>query len=613
MRRGILAGLAALCLLLPGARVVQADDPPRPNIVIFYIDDAAPLDGRLWSNTALTPTIADYFVGHGTNFANAIGETPMCCPGRGGLLTGLHTQNHGVIWNDARMFNPREHVGAELKAAGYATMWIGKYLNSNDKLSSTAWRLHGKGWTFLDAVYGENGKYFNYKVHTKSGSVSYGNLHSTRMAAERTVQRMRTVDPSKPIFSVVSMYNMHVPNVPMPGFENDPRWDMCAEMPPWAPPNYNEADVSDKPAWVRNLPLLPDADGYPMKGYCREMLGVDWAVKKVIDELAAEGRLDNSLLIFTADNGVGWGEHRVGRKKVVPYATRVPLYMSWPERWGDAPREIDDLVSNIDLAPTLCELAGCEMGPFPTGQEHADGLSLLRLLDGDANHIPRKAVLESAWGPDVRDWRAIRTATDHLLGAWHYVEWQNGERELYDLTADPWELTNRAGQQAYLATQNNLAYKLAQLDAEGVDHQPDASIKRKIGSKTEWLSDGVYVDHAAAKATLRRRVDPANGANFIVRIDNDSGATDTIEVTCTLSGTPYATIDFTNQSATCADGVTVSTYTIPALRAHFTTKLTFRITLPEGTPPGGEAQLVVHVQSVTDPEGVDVVRAVAYQ
>jgi N-acetylglucosamine-6-sulfatase len=600
-------------MLLPGGAIAQAGGAPRPNIVIFYIDDAAPIDGRLWSDPALTPTITDYFVAHGTHFPNSVGETPLCCPGRASLLTGLHTQNHGVIWNDGRMFNPRVHVGRELKDAGYASMWIGKYLNLNNKLSSNDWVQHGKGWTFLDALFGENGKYFDYKVHTKSGSVSYANVHSTKMAAERTVQRIRSVDPAKPIFAVVSLFNMHVPNVPMPGFEKDPRWATCAEMPTWYPPNYNEADVSDKPTFVQSLSLAPYAEGFPMKGYCREMLGIDWAVKTVIDELAADGRLANTLLVFTADNGVAWGEHRAGKKKTLPYTTPIPLYMWWPARWGDAPREIPDLVSNIDIAPTLCELGGCEMGPFPTGQDHADGLSLLALLDGDAPDLPRKAVLESMWGPDVRDWRAIRTAVDHPLGPWHYVEWQNGERELYDLTADPWEMTNVAGQEEYLDLRQTLANKLAQLDKEGVDHQPDASIKRKFGGKIEYVGDGIYRDEPTTKETLRRKVDPAGGANFTVRIDNDSGATDTIEVSCTMSGVAYATVDFTSSEPSCADGTGASMYTIPALRAHFTSQLTFRITLPEGSPPGAEAQLVITVKSVTDPTGVDVVRAVAYQ
>ena len=78
----------------------------KPNIVLFYLDDVALTDGRLWGNPQLTPTIYDLFVAHGTTFTNAVGETPLCCPGRGSVLTGLHTHNDGVVANNARLFNP---------------------------------------------------------------------------------------------------------------------------------------------------------------------------------------------------------------------------------------------------------------------------------------------------------------------------------------------------------------------------------------------------------------------------------------------------------------------------------------------------------------------------
>ena len=605
--------MAALAMLVPAHGPASAADPSLPNIVIFLIDDAAPLDGRLWGDATLTPTVTNFFVGHGTHFSNAIGETSVCCPGRSGLLTGLHTQNHGVITNDGRLFNAREHLGHELKAVGYETMWVGKYMNLTNKFASPTWKVHGAGWTYLDAIIGENGKYFDYTVHTKTGNVRYGNVHSTRMAAERTVQRLRSVPASKPVFSVVSMYNMHVPNEPMPGFEDDPRWAACADMPPWNPPSYNEADVSDKPAYIRSFPLLPYPDGYPMDGYCREMLGIDWATKTVIDELRNEGRLENSLLIFTADNGVTWGEHRVGRKKFVPYSSPVPLYMWWPARWTNIPRDIDDLVSNIDIAPTLCAIAGCQMGPFPTGQQHSDGVNLLPLLDGDQGHLARTAVLESVWENDVRNWRGVRTAANDPLGAWHYVEWAGGEEELYDLTADPWELVNLANQSPVAAVQSELDQKLAALLGENTTRRPDGSIKRTVGGLREMVGDGLYEDSPAAGQTWRKKVDKSLGANFEVRIDNDGGLFDSFKVTCKLSGVPYAAVDFTSTGAKCADNSVSSSYTITSLAPHATRTLTFRISLPSGLPPGAEAQVVVSIQSKSNTDRVDAVYAVAYK
>jgi N-acetylglucosamine-6-sulfatase len=299
----------------------------RPDIVVFYLDDVDPHDGRLWSNPALTPHLHRHFVQSGVEFSYAVGETPLCCPGRAGLLTGLHTENHGVLKNNALLLQPSENIGRALGSAGYSTMYIGKHLNLNNLLAEWQWADHTAGWTHFDVIRAANGLFTDYTLRTKTGTVRYGDVHSTRMIGDRAVARLRGTPRGSPVFAVLSPYNLHGPNTPMPEFANDPR---CAAMPPWSPPSYNEADVSDKPAYIQSLPVSPHADGWPMDGYCREMLGIDWLVGRVVAELERQGRLDNTLLVLTADNGVGWGAHRLGQRKGMPYATRIPLYMSWP-------------------------------------------------------------------------------------------------------------------------------------------------------------------------------------------------------------------------------------------------------------------------------------------
>ena len=125
--------------------------------------------------------------------------------------------------------------------------------------------------------------------------------------------------------------------------------------------------------------------------------------------------------------------------------------------------EIDEVVSNIDIAPTICALAGCEMGPFNEGPESADGLSLLPLLDGETDHLERTLVREERSEPyaDVPAWRAIRTTSQHPLGRWHYVEYEGGKRELYDSVEDPWELVNLVRDEAYAEVVKQLAADLA--------------------------------------------------------------------------------------------------------------------------------------------------------
>jgi arylsulfatase A-like enzyme len=283
------------------------------------------------------------------------------------------------------------------------------------------------------------------------------------MIAQRTAMRIRQTPNNKPIFAVLTPYNLHAPNKPLPEFVGDTR---CNNLPPWKPPNYNEADVSDKPEYIRNQPLLKSTAGWGMRGYCREMLGIDWMVSRVIRELRDEGRLSNTLLVFMSDHGMGWGSHRIGQRKLLPYTTPIPLYMWWPQGFGDQPRNINEVVSNIDLAPTFCELAGCVLTGYPEGQTHPDGTSLLPLLDGRANQLSRNAVLETAWSGE-RTWAAIRTSSHHSLGAWHYVEWANGDRELYDLQNDPWELVNQVESSSLQQIRSQLAQELAVLRQEG--------------------------------------------------------------------------------------------------------------------------------------------------
>jgi len=287
------------------------------------------------------------------------------------------------------------------------------------------------------------------------------------MVADRAVARFRETPADQPIFAVLSFYDLHLPNHPMPQFVGDPR---CAEMPPWDTPAYNEADVSDKPAGIGVLPPLPHPDGWPMTTYCEEMLGVDQAVGQVLAELEAQGRLANTVLVFTADNGVAWGVHRLGQRKQWPYTTPVPLMLRWPAGgWGDASVVNSELVSNIDLAPTFCELGGCTLGPYGHAKAGPDGLSLVPLLEGRVDTLGRDAILEESYGPHGNSWAGLRTtaAFDPTL-RWHYVEYGNGFRELYELSADPWELDNVVDRAELEDLVSRLHDRLAELRAEGI-------------------------------------------------------------------------------------------------------------------------------------------------
>lgn len=470
-RRSLPARLAAslalaLAVLLVLTMSAAAQDTPdeRPDIIVLYLDDVDPHDARLWRHEQRTPTLASMFDQAGVHFTSAISETPLCSPGRAALLTGRHTANHGVAQNVAAPFDPRVTIATEMRGAGYQTMFVGKYLNQlASEVKRHQLRKQAKGWDVFDVIYEDNGKYYDYRMWTREGMERYGSRpkdHITLVTKRRLAEHLATAPIDAPLFAVASIFDLHQPNVPTKKHAGDKR---CRRIQDWVPPSYG-ADISGKPKWVRKRREF-NRPGWPMQTYCEEMLAVDELAGALVRAQKRRGRLDDTIFVLTADNGVAWGIHRLPQRKGVPYATPVPLVFHWPARWGEEVIEIDEVVSNTDLAPTFCAIAGCEMGPFKDGPERADGLSLLPLLDGEAESLERTVVREERSGryADAPEWRAIRTTASHPLGRYHYTEWATGERELYDSLEDPWELTNLARDDGYDEVVAQLA---ADLDAE---------------------------------------------------------------------------------------------------------------------------------------------------
>ncbi len=470
---------------LDDGRLLQAPSPTaiptrQPNIVLVLIDDFGSMDERIWN---YLPALKSLFIDRGTLFSNYVGEAALCCPGRANLLTGQHTFNHGVIYNDARLLNPSMTIATQLQAAGYHTFISGKYFNATEWLADKT----PPGW---DETHIYSGGYYGYTMYNNGAAVYRGSSasdYSTDVIADKAVIALKAAPPDRPAFAYLAPYAVHedpstkpYPVVP-PRYADDPR---CADIPPWDPPNYNEADTSDKPAYVQKFPLLADSTGWTLVPYCRALLAVDEMVGRFVDELKAQGRYDNTLFILTADNGMNFGAHRAKDKKM-PYAVQMPLYVSWPSRLGTEPRTIEEPVVNIDVAPTLCEVAGCAMGPYPNGQSQPDGRSFLPLLLGRSDSMGRDAILEDHLMPNnyVPRWYGVQTTSLSPLGPWRYVEYVTGERELYDLRngpchlwnpgmgGDPCELTNLLGPTAspdagLLALVDALHARLVQLKAE---------------------------------------------------------------------------------------------------------------------------------------------------
>ncbi len=449
---------AAVLLALLGTlfnlpqRVAQA--AARPDVVLFYLDDWAPYPKGLWSDPARTPELAR-FVTSGMEFRHATVSTPLCGPARAALLTGQYGHNNGVTKNDITPYDPRDSISPKLRARGYKTVFIGKHINLLDRVYRTRkemGKLSSK-WSQFDVIWYPQGQYYDWPQYRKSGTYQYGSEpkdHSSFVAAMRAVTHIRQTKKNKRLFMVISLYDGHSPLEPMARFKNHPS---CSGIGGWAGPAYDEAWVADKPAYVRAQPRR-SAPSYDLQERCEQMLTVDWVVGQVRKALVETGRAWNTLQVLTADNGFLMGDHRL-TGKAHAYTTWVPLYMRWPS--VIAPRRHVKLepVSNVDLAPTFCHLAGCSV-------PQADGRSLVPIIKGKRKQLTRKFVYVEMlhnganWGsgsPRARPaWSGVESTLGYDDKLWAYTRYRTGEEELYNLTNDPHRLSNLAGKPAHTRT-----------------------------------------------------------------------------------------------------------------------------------------------------------------
>jgi N-acetylglucosamine-6-sulfatase len=270
-------------------------------------------------------------------------------------------------------------------------------------------------------------------------------VYSTNVFRDRATSFIRSTPTDQPLFLSFAPFAPHNVTVPAPGDEDayaSDAWDL--------PPNFDERDLSDKPAYIRDEPPVA---AEPMqrlrRGRLATLLAVDRAVDEIVRTLSDEGRLSNAIVIVTSDNGLALGEHR-WQFKGVPYeeVIRVPLLLRADAIQG-LPARIGELALNIDLAPTIADAAGLE--PLVD----ADGMSLVPLLTGTSTDWRAGFLLENAIDRS-QPRHEVPSYCGYHTGRFVYVRYATGETELYDLRADPFELDNVAGDPVMERTERRL-------------------------------------------------------------------------------------------------------------------------------------------------------------
>jgi arylsulfatase A-like enzyme len=412
-----------------GASAREAD--AKPDIVLILTDD------QRWDSLRHMPNVHRLLVEKGIRFSNAFVVNSICCPSRGTILTGQYSHTTGVYktggaYGGYKAFRDESTVATWLHGAGYRTGLLGKYLNGYMDT-----RRIPPGWDrwFAFEQNGGAGYYYHYQVNDQGTIRSFGTTPADYSTTRLANGAVRFIDNATgPLFLYVAPYAPHGPADPAP-------MDVAAfpHMKPARPPNYNEVDVSDKPAWLKGLPRMTveertRTDELRVNQY-RSLLAVDRMVGRIVHALTVSGRLDHTMIVFTSDNGLALGEHRWPRRKEVAYeeSIRVPYVVRY-DPLISTPRTDRHLALNLDLAPTFAEVAGVE-GPDVEGRSL---LPLLRSADEPWRSDFLVEHLAPGGGQPPTTFCAVRT-TGHL-----YVEYLGGEEELYDLRLDPFELENAA-------------------------------------------------------------------------------------------------------------------------------------------------------------------------
>ncbi|MGH3365698.1 MAG: sulfatase family protein [Nocardioidaceae bacterium] len=460
--RGALAIAVLMFAVLSAVQVpaaTSADAAAPPNIVLITADDMAKTDLR-WM-----PRTKEQLRDAGVELQSFVSNHPLCCPARAEILTGQYGHNNGVIGNRREgggytaLAEPGNHVGAWLQEAGYNTALVGKHMNKWDLVAH-----HQPGWTRFDPILERIDYPFDLTFFNDGNPRLLSHGYNADLVGHRTVSTINRFAASpEPFFiwsSHVVPHAMHFggknepyhPDTPKPAPRHKDLFP-SARIVSVEDPAYNEADVSDKPAYVRQAPVPTNSHVRSAHlARIRSLRALDDQVANLVTTLEDRGELADTLIFFTSDNGYLLGQHRLTGKNV-PYeqTLRVPLLVRGP---GITPStQYPDMYSLVDLAPTFVDAAGATPGRVLDGRSM---LSALRTGAPGYSHYLIQAGSQDLSGSGWW-WRGVRS-DDYVY--WRY---DDGFEELYDLNADPAQLTNVANNPDYAAVRSEYAARLERL------------------------------------------------------------------------------------------------------------------------------------------------------
>ena len=485
-----------LCVLALPLRVYAANSVPAksPNVLLVLCDDIRWNALSCMGHPHLKTPHIDKLASEGMLFENTFCTTSLCSPSRASILSGLYAHAHGVTNNFTEYPDDMGTFPVQLQGAGYETAYIGKYHmgEQNDEPRP--------GFDHFVTHKGQ-GKYFDteFNFNGKERKVVEG--YYTTVVTDMAEEWIKDREQEKPWMLMLGHKAPHSFYFPEPKYEN--AFDDVEVNYP-----HSSFRLDGKPEWIKKRlttwhgiygPIFDWRKEFPdtsaagvvdfermVRAYWGTILSVDDSMGRLISLLKSRGELDNTVVIFMGDNGLLEGEHGMVDKRTMHEASiRIPLVIRYPGLAGGKPKVVPEQVLTVDIAPTICELAGSK----PLAKIH--GSSMVDMLNGEDDDW------RSAWFyhynyekqfPYTPNVRGIRT------DRWKLIRYPHGDggadrhmAELYDMANDPEEKHNLIEDPSQKNRVADLSKRLVELMAEtGIveDEMPmDEGIKGELPDK----------------------------------------------------------------------------------------------------------------------------------
>ena len=448
--------LLIFLFLLCTVKISAEKNDKKPNFLFILVDDQ-PHDAVGFSERypfLKTPNI-DKLASEGVNIKNFFVTQSICSPSRASFLTGTYPHIHGVNQNNKFVdpdWDTYAPYSVHLQKNGYETAHIGKI-----HMAHKRGKKHIRpGFDYWFSFIGQ-GQYFDPRVND-NGIETQEKGYITDILTKKTVDWLENKRDSNKPFSLNLWHKaVHEKHLPAPRhkdlFKN--------EKLPEPPHDTHKETFKGKPEWQRRktfgfkwkkgdiIPAELKEKKWPINKYknmqlLRSLIAVDESLGKVIEALEKIGELENTVIIYSSDNGYFMGEHTFKDKRLAyENSIRVPMIIRYPRLIKES-TEIDEQCLNIDLAPTILELAGIDKPNYMQGE------SMLDIITGKKNSKWRKSILfeyyvDDAWPYAGPDQLAVRTNQFKLVD--NFLE--NDIDELYDLINDPGEMKNLINDEEY--------------------------------------------------------------------------------------------------------------------------------------------------------------------